>query len=73
LEKTFDSYNPVQAKECVRRYRLFLSLDNLNYVMVDLDFERLSKANTFVEAMQQLWEQFEGKPPPSSRCRGFRK
>jgi hypothetical protein len=60
-KKAFDNYNPFDADECIRRYRIFRSLDNPNYVMIDLDFERSSEASTFVEAMQQLWERVEGK------------
>jgi hypothetical protein len=60
-KKAFDNYNPFQAEECVRRYRIFRSLDNPNYVMIHLDFERSSEANIFVEAMEQLWKRVEGK------------
>jgi hypothetical protein len=28
--------------------------------MIDLDFERSSEANIFVEAMQEMWERVEG-------------
>jgi hypothetical protein len=60
-EQAFDNYKPFQAEDCVRRYRIFRSLDNPNYVMIDLDFECSNEAKTFVEAMQQLWERVEGK------------
>jgi quinol monooxygenase YgiN len=60
-KKAFDNYTPFQSEDCVHRYRIFRSLDNPNYVMIDLDFERSSEANKFVEAMQQLWERVEGK------------
>ena len=59
-KKAFDSYNPFREEGCVRRYRVFRSLDNPNYVMIDLDFERSSEASIFVEAMQQVWERVEG-------------
>jgi hypothetical protein len=60
-KKSFDNYNPFRVEGSVRRYRIFRSLDNPNYVMIDLDFERSSEANIFVEAMQQLWGRGEGK------------
>jgi hypothetical protein len=60
-KKAFDNYNPFQSEECIHHYRIFRSLDNPNYVMIDLDFERSSEANLFVEAMQKLWERVEGK------------
>jgi hypothetical protein len=60
-KKAFDNYNPFQAEERTRRYRIFRSLDNPNYVMIDLDFEKSSEANVFVDAMQKLWERVEGK------------
>lgn len=60
-KKAFDHYNPLQAENCVHRYRIFRSLENPNYVMIDLDFERSSEADIFVEEMQQLWGRGEGK------------
>jgi hypothetical protein len=60
-KQAFDNNKPFQAEDCIRRYRIFRSLDNPNYVMINLDFERLNEAKTFVEEMPQLWERVEGK------------
>jgi hypothetical protein len=60
-KQAFDNYKPFQSEDCVRRYRIFRSLDNPNYVIIDLDSERSNEAKTFVEAMQKLWERVEGK------------
>jgi hypothetical protein len=57
----FDTYNPFREEACIRRYRIFRSLDNPNHVMIDLDFERSCEANTFVDAMHQMWGHVEGK------------
>jgi quinol monooxygenase YgiN len=60
-KNAFDNYNHLSAQACVCRYRIFRSLDNPNYVMVDLDFEHSSEAHFFIETMQQVWERVEGK------------
>ena len=60
-KNAFDTYNPFREEALVRRYRISRSLDNPNYVMIDLDFERSNEADTFVDAMHQLWGRVEGK------------
>jgi hypothetical protein len=60
-KKAFDIYNPFREEALVRRYRISRSLDNPNYVMIDLDFERSNEADTFVDAMHQLWGRVDGK------------
>jgi hypothetical protein len=60
-EKAFDRYNPFREESCANRYRLFRSIDNPNYVIINLDFDRSSDADIFLSAMSQLWSRVEGK------------
>ena len=39
----------------VRRYQIFRPQDDLNYVMVDLEFDSIGEAEAFVRKMQQIW------------------
>lgn len=59
-KKAFDS-DPVKRKESgVRRYRIFRQVNNLNYVIVELEFDNLSEAEIMMTALQKLWNQVEG-------------
>lgn len=44
----------------VRRYRISRPVDDLNYVIVELDFENREKAGAFVAKMRGIWKQVEG-------------
>jgi hypothetical protein len=43
----------------VRSYRVCRSANDPLYVLVDLDFESLPKAQAFLAAMQQIWSRGE--------------
>jgi hypothetical protein len=60
-KEAFDSYNLFREDSFVCRYRIFRSLDNPNYVIIDLDFDRPSEADAFLTTMNQLWSRVEGK------------
>jgi hypothetical protein len=40
----------------VRRYRILRLNDDLNYVMVDLEFDTAGEAEAFLQKMQRIWE-----------------
>jgi hypothetical protein len=46
----------------VRCYRVCRSANDPLYVLVDLDFDTLPKAQAFLAAMQQLWSRAEVGP-----------
>ncbi|HEY3228566.1 MAG TPA: hypothetical protein VGJ87_05050 [Roseiflexaceae bacterium] len=39
----------------VRRYRVLRSIDDPNYVMIDLEFDSSSAAEAFLAAMREVW------------------
>ena len=68
-KKAFDN-DPVKRKESgVRRYRIFRQVNNLNYVIVELEFDNLSEAELLMTALQKLWNQVEGKVMVSPQAR----
>ena len=46
----------------VSRYRVFRPLDDPNYVLIDLDFNRSAEAEAFLESLRTVWSQVELSP-----------
>jgi hypothetical protein len=44
----------------VRRYQVLRSIDDPNYVMIDLEFDTQSEAEALLAAMRQVWSRVEG-------------
>lgn len=60
-KKVFDS-DPINRKKSgVRRYRIFCPTDDPKYVIIDLEFDRLSDAEAVLAALRNVWRQMEGK------------
>ena len=60
-KKAFD-IDPVNRKQSgVKSYRIFRQTDNPNYVIIELEFDKLDKAKGLLAAMQTIWKQIEGK------------
>ncbi|HEV8270559.1 MAG TPA: hypothetical protein VGQ04_04595 [Chitinophagaceae bacterium] len=60
-KKAFD-IDPVNRKESgVKGYRVFRQTDNPNYVIIELEFDKLDKAKELLTALQTVWKQIEGK------------
>lgn len=58
-KQTFDG-DPLDRKQSgVRRYRVLRSLDDPNYVMVDLEFDDASQAEAVRAALEQLWRRVQ--------------
>ena len=54
-KRAFDS-DPVQREQSgVRRYRVFRPADDPNYIMLDLEFDSSSEAQSFRAALEGLW------------------
>lgn len=54
-KSTFDR-DPIDRKGSgVRSYQIFRPTDDSNYVVVDLEFDSLGKAEAFKLALQELW------------------
>jgi hypothetical protein len=59
-KRAFDS-DPVDRKKSgVRRYQVLRSIDDPNYVMIDLEFDTQSEAEALLAAMRQVWSRVEG-------------
>jgi hypothetical protein len=54
-KRAFDSDPLDREKAGVRRYRVFRSVDDSNYVMVDLDFDDVETAEAMRSAFRTLW------------------
>jgi len=60
-KKAFDS-DPLGRKQSgVLRYRIFRPSDDPNYVIIDLEFDELNKAEATLARLRKLWTQVEGK------------
>jgi len=60
-KKAFDGDPVSREKLRVRRYTIFRPIDNPKYVMVDLEFDTSSDAETFRAAILDLWRGTEAK------------
>jgi hypothetical protein len=58
-KEAFDSDPVNRERSGVRRYRVLRSIDDPNYVMVDLEFDSSSEAESFRTALQGLWRRVE--------------
>jgi hypothetical protein len=74
----FDSWkrafenDPVGRKQGgVLRYQVLRTIDNPNYVKVDLEFDSQAKAQAFGAALRELWRRVEGSVIEVPRARLF--
>lgn len=59
-KKAFDS-DPVGRKEAgVKLYRVYRPADDTNYVIVDLLFDDIEKAELMLSSLKNLWKKVEG-------------
>jgi len=54
-KRAFDSDPVGREKSGVRRYQILRSLDDPNYVMIDLEFDTSREAEAFIAAMRVVW------------------
>jgi len=60
-KKTFDS-DPLNRKQSgVRSYRIFRTIGNSNYIVIELEFDNLQEAEKMHENLKQLWPRVDGK------------
>ncbi len=59
-KKAFDSDPAGREKSGVRRYQISRPIDDLNYVMIDLEFDTVSQAEGLLAAMRVVWSRVEG-------------
>lgn len=59
-KKAFDA-DPMNRKAAgVKRYRVYRSAQEPNYVAIDLEFENKETAEKMLAALQTLWKKVEG-------------
>ena len=59
-KKSFDS-DPINRKKSgVKHYRIFRPTDDLNFAIIDLDFDNLNDAKATLKALQNMWMKVEG-------------
>jgi hypothetical protein len=66
-KRAFDSDPVGREQGGVRRYRILRQVDEPNYVMIDLEFERLGEAENFLAALRDLWGRVDVMRNPKAR------
>ena len=56
----FDSDPVGRERSGVRSYQVSRSIDDPNYVMIDLDFDSKGEAEAFLAAMREVWGRVQG-------------
>lgn len=60
-KKAFDS-DPINRKKSgVGRYSIYRPANDPNYVIIDLEFDKLEQAEGALAALRNLWTKVEGK------------
>src|SRR5689334_2787514 len=57
----FDKFEAFRAERGVRAYRVSRSVHEPNRVVVDLDFDSVTDATTFRDALEQIWRTPQSK------------
>lgn len=60
-KRAFDSDPVGRAQSGVRRYHVLRPIDDANFVMIDLEFDTSSQAETMLAAVRVLWGRVDGK------------
>jgi hypothetical protein len=55
-KSAFDKYDTMRKEKGVRSYRMTRHHDDPNQVMVDLDFDSVSRAQEFGEVLAKIWK-----------------
>ena len=59
-KKAFDNDPVGRQKLGVRRYQILRSMNDPNYVMIDLEFDTQQEAEALLAAMKVVWGRVEG-------------
>ena len=66
-KEAFDSDPVGRERGGVRRYSIMRAADDPNRVLIDLDFEERTKAETFLEGLKGLWSRVDVIRDPRAR------
>ncbi len=56
----FDGYEELRQKTHVRCYRILRPIDNPNYAVINLEFDRPGDAETLLSEVQKVWQRVGG-------------
>jgi ribosomal protein L35AE/L33A len=59
-KQAFDSDPASRRQSGVRRYQILRSLDDPNYLMIDLEFDSKTEAEALLAKMRVIWERVQG-------------
>ena len=59
-KQAFDSDPLSRERAGVRTYRVLRAVDDPNYVLIDLYFDRLSEAEAMLGSLRGLWKRVQG-------------
>ena len=68
-KRAFDSDPIGRERSGVRRYEVARSIDDPNYVMIDLEFDTLAEAHAFLVSLRELWAGAGGQVSASQQAR----
>lgn len=59
-KKAFES-DPINRKSSgVKRYRIYRPVNDMNLVIVELDFDKMDELQSTLQALQLLWNKVQG-------------
>jgi len=68
-KEAFDSDPIGREKSGVRRYQISRSVEDPNYVMIDLEFDSINEAEGLLAAMREVWRRVQGTIMENPRVR----
>lgn len=66
-KRAFDGDPMGREKSGVRRHRVLRSLDDPNFVMIDLEFDTAAQAEAMMAGLQKLWGRVQVMRDPRAR------
>ena len=68
--KSVFDLDPAARKQAgVRRHRISRPVDETDYVLIDLDFDSVDKAQSLLYTLQQMWGLIEEELPVNAQAR----
>ncbi len=61
-KKAFESDPAGRERSGVRRYQILRPIEDPNYVIIDLGFERTKEAEAFLVKMREVWQSAAAAP-----------
>ena len=68
-KEAFDNDPVGRERSGVRRYRILRSIDDPNYVLIDLEFDTSGEAEALLAAMRVVWGRVAGVVISEARAR----